>query len=214
MGFEIAEQLGWRLPDNLVCPMAGGSLITKIRKAFNELIALGLVEDKQVRFFGAQATGCSPIAKAVKSGTDVIEPQRPNTIARSLAIGNPADGLYAARAIRATGGWAEDVSDVEIVSAMQELAETEGIFTETAGGVTTAVTARLYAHGRIRPDELTVTCITGNGLKTTDCLNGAYDRSQAIRPRLSDFEAFVEEHNESGPILNQELALAGESDGR
>ncbi|MGA2831576.1 MAG: threonine synthase [Terracidiphilus sp.] len=214
MGFEIAEQLGWRLPDNLVCPMAGGSLITKIRKAFNELIALGLVEDKQVRFFGAQATGCSPIAKAVKSGTDAIEPQRPNTIARSLAIGNPADGLYAARAIRATGGWAEDVSDVEIVSAMQELAETEGIFTETAGGVTTAVTARLYAHGRIQPDELTVTCITGNGLKTTDCLNGAYDRSHAIRPRLSDFEAFVEEHNEYGPNLNLDLALAGESNGR
>ena len=214
VAFEIAEQLGWRLPDNIVCPMAGGSLITKIRKGFNELIALGLVEDKQVRFFGAQATGCSPIAKAVKSGTDVIEPQRPNTIARSLAIGNPADGLYAARAIRATGGWAEDVSDVEIVSAMQELAETEGIFTETAGGVTTAVTARLYAHGRIQPDELTVTCITGNGLKTTDCLNGAYDRSQAIRPRLSDFEAFVEEHNECGPNLNQDLALAGESNGR
>ena len=214
MGFEIAEQLGWRLPDNLVCPMAGGSLITKIRKAFNELIALGLVEDKPVRFFGAQATGCSPIARAVKGGTDVIEPQRPNTIARSLAIGNPADGLYAARAIRATGGWAEDVSDVEIVSAMQELAETEGIFTETAGGVTTAVTARLYAHGRIQPDELTVTCITGNGLKTTDCLNGAYDRSHAIRPRLSDFEAFVEEHNEYGPNLNLDLALAGESNGR
>jgi threonine synthase len=214
MGFEIAEQLGWRLPDNLVCPMAGGSLITKIRKAFNELIALGLIEDKPVRFFGAQATGCSPIAKAVKSGTDAIEPQRPNTIARSLAIGNPADGLYAARAIRATGGWAEDVSDVEIVSAMQELAETEGIFTETAGGVTTAVTARLYAHGRIQPDELTVTCITGNGLKTTDCLNGAYDRSHAIRPRLSDFEAFVEEHNEYGPNLNLDLALAGESNGR
>jgi threonine synthase len=214
MGFEIAEQLGWRLPDNIVCPMAGGSLITKIRKGFSELVALGLVEDKPVRFFGAQATGCSPIAKAVKSGTDVIEPQRPNTIARSLAIGNPADGLYAARAIRATGGWAEDVSDVEIVSAMQELAETEGIFTETAGGVTTAVTARLYAHGRIHPDELTVTCITGNGLKTTDCLNGAYDRSQAIRPRLSDFEAFIEEHNECGPILNQDLALAGDFNGR
>jgi threonine synthase len=214
MGFEIAEQLGWRLPDNIVCPMAGGSLITKIRKAFNELIALGLVEDKPVRFFGAQATGCSPIARAVKSGTDVIEPQRPNTIARSLAIGNPADGLYAARAIRATGGWAEDVSDVEIVSAMQELAETEGIFTETAGGVTTAVTARLYAHGRIQPDELTVTCITGNGLKTTDCLNGAYDRSAAIRPRIGDFEAFVEEHNESSPKWSEDLALAGETNGR
>ena len=129
VGFEIAEQLGWRLPDNVVVPMAGGSLITKIRKAFSELIALGLVEDKPVRFFGAQATGCSPIAQAVKNGTEAIEPQRPHTIARSLAIGNPADGLYAARAIRSSGGWAEDVSDVEIVSAIQELAETEGIFT-------------------------------------------------------------------------------------
>jgi threonine synthase len=194
--------------------MAGGSLITKIRKAFTELIALGLVEDKPVRFFGAQATGCSPIAKAVKNGSEEIEPQRPNTIARSLAIGNPADGMYAARAIRATGGWAEDVSDVEIVSAMQELAETEGIFTETAGGVTTAVTARLYSHGLIQPNELTVTCITGNGLKTTDCLNGAYDRNKAIRPRLSDFEAFVEEHNEAGLQLSQDLVLAGETNGR
>ena len=168
VGFEIAEQLGWRLPDNVVVPMAGGSLITKIRKAFKELIALGMVEEKEVRFFGAQATGCSPIATAVKNGADAIEPQRPATIARSLAIGNPADGIYATRAIRESGGWAEDVSDVEIVSAIQELAETEGVFTETAGGVTTAVTARLYAHGRIHPDDLTVACITGNGLKTTD----------------------------------------------
>ena len=215
VGFEIAEQLGWRLPDNLVCPMAGGSLITKIRKAFSELVALGLVEDKPVRFFGAQATGCSPISTAVKNDTDVIEPQRPNTIARSLAIGNPADGAYASRAIRDSGGWAEDVSDVEIVSAIQELAETEGIFTETAGGVTTAVTARLYAHGRIHPDELTVSCITGNGLKTTDCLNGVYEQADAIRPRMADFEAFMEEHNtgnaEASPEFSQVLALAGES---
>jgi threonine synthase len=207
VGFEIAEQLGWRLPDNIVCPMAGGSLITKIKKAFSELVALGLVEDKPVRFFGAQATGCSPISTAVKNGTDQIEPQRPNTIARSLAIGNPADGPYASRAIRASGGWAEDVSDVEIVSAIQELAETEGIFTETAGGVTTAVTARLYAHGRIKPDELTVSCITGNGLKTTDCLQGIFEENKAIRPRLTDFEAFVEEYN----AVNQVLSQVGES---
>jgi threonine synthase len=196
-GFEIAEQLGWRLPDNIVCPMAGGSLITKIRKAFKELVTLGLVEDKPVKFFGAQATGCSPISQAVKKGTDIIEPQRPNTIARSLAIGNPADGPYASRVIRDSGGWAEDVSDIEIVSAIQELAETEGVFTETAGGVTTAVTARLYAHGRIHPDELTVTCITGNGLKTTDALSGVYEQHAAIRPRLTDFEAYVDEINAS-----------------
>jgi len=204
VGFEIAEQLGWRLPDNVVVPMAGGSLITKIRKAFKELVALGLVEDKPVRFFGAQATGCSPISTAVKTGADHIEPQKPATIARSLAIGNPADGVYAARAIRDSGGWAEDVSDVEIVSAIQELAETEGIFTETAGGVTTAVTARLYAHGRIHPDELTVTCITGNGLKTTDVLDGAYEQHAAIRARLGDFENYVAERKEEN-----ELELGG-----
>jgi threonine synthase len=196
VGYEIAEQLGWRLPDNIVCPMAGGSLITKIRKAFKELVSLGLVEDKEVRFFGAQATGCSPISTAVKTGAEHIEPQRPHTIARSLAIGNPADGIYAARAIRQSGGWAEDVSDVEIVSAIQELAETEGVFTETAGGVTTAVTARLYAHGRIHLDDLTVTCITGNGLKTTDALAGAYEVERAVRPRLSDFEAYIEAQTE------------------
>ena len=207
VGFEIAEQLGWKLPDNIVCPMAGGSLITKIRKAFKELVALGLVEDKPVKFFGAQATGCSPISTAVKKGTEAIEPQRPNTIARSLAIGNPADGPYASRAIRESGGWAEDVSDIEIVSAIQELAETEGVFTETAGGVTTAVTARLYALGRIRPDELTVTCITGNGLKTTDCLQEVYETNKAIRPRLTDFENFVEERN----AVNEALRLVGES---
>src|ERR1700722_8021496 len=207
VGYEIAEQLGWPLPDNVVVPMAGGSLITKIKKAFGELIALGLVEEKQVKFFGAQATGCSPISTAVKNNTETIEPQRPNTIARSLAIGNPADGAYASRAIRSSGGWAEDVSDVEIVSAIQELAETEGVFTETAGGVTTAVTARLYAHGRIKPNELTVSCITGNGLKTTDVLHGAYDQSQAIRPRLSEFENFVEEHSAG----TQDWSLAGES---
>src|SRR5947208_2966610 len=209
VGFEIAEQLGWRLPDNVVVPMAGGSLITKIRKAFKELVALGLVADKPVRFFGAQATGCSPISTAVKNGTDVIEPQRPHTIARSLAIGNPADGIYAARAIRDTGGWAEDVSDVEIVSAIQELAETEGIFTETAGGVTTAVTARLYAHGRIQPDETTVAVITGNGLKTTDALAGRYDHidGRAIRPRLADFDAYLRELNGQ---REPELVTAGD----
>ena len=201
VGFEIAEQLGWRLPDNVVVPMAGGSLITKIRKAFKELVALGLVDDKPVRFFGAQATGCSPISTAVKTGADHIEPQRPSTIARSLAIGNPADGVYAARAIRESGGWAEDVSDVEIVSAIQELAETEGVFTETAGGVTTAVTARLYAHGRIHPDELTVSCITGNGLKTTDALEGAYEQHMAIRPRLADFENYVAERGEENEFV-------------
>src|SRR6202046_431838 len=200
VGYEIAEQLGWRLPDNVVCPMAGGSLIRKIRKAFGELIALGLVEPKEVRFFGAQATGCSPISTAGKNNTEVIEPQRPNTIARSLAIGNPADGPYASRAIRASGGWAEDVSDVEIVSAIQALAETEGVFTETAGGGTTAGTARVWAHGRIHPDELTGTRITSHGLKTTDVLQDAYEQHAAIRPRLGDFETYLEERSEENAL--------------
>ncbi len=201
VGYEIAEQLGWKLPDNIVCPMAGGSLITKIKKAFAELVQLGLVDDKPVRFFGAQATGCSPISVAVKSGADHIEPQKPNTIARSLAIGNPADGIYAARAILKSGGWAEDVSDLEVVSGIRELAETEGIFTETAGGVTTAVTARLYAHGRIHPEEVTVACITGNGLKTTDAVADCFERRAAVRPRLTDFEEYVDRHQFAAELV-------------
>jgi threonine synthase len=192
-GYEIAEQLGWRLPDNVVCPMAGGSLIRKLKKAFGELVALGLVEDKPVKFFGAQATGCSPIARSVREGADDIIPQRPNTIARSLAIGNPADGPAASRMIQSTGGWAEDVSDIELVAGIQELAETEGIFTETAGGVTTAVAARLYQQGRIHPDETTVLCITGNGLKTTDAIADRYVASRAVRPRLADFAEYLAE---------------------
>lgn len=192
VGYEIAEQLGWRLPDNVVVPMAGGSLITKISKAFKELIELGLVEEKAVKFFGAQATGCSPISTAVKAGANEITPQKPNTIARSLAIGNPADGFYAAKAIAASGGWAEDASDPEIVDGITLLAETEGIFTETAGGVTLAAARKLYAQGRIRPDETTVLCITGNGLKTTDVLAGRYEASEPIPPRLAAFEEFLD----------------------
>jgi threonine synthase len=191
VGYEIAEQLGWRLPDNIVVPMAGGSLITKIYKAFNELIALGIVESKTVRFFGAQATGCSPISSAVKRGADEIDPQKPSTIARSLAIGNPADGLYATRAIRSSGGWSEDVSDAEIVTSMELLATTEGIFGETAAGVTVGCAKSLIEQGRIRPDEETVLCVTGNGLKTTDALAGRYAVEDAIEPRLAAFEKYI-----------------------
>jgi threonine synthase len=191
-GFEIAEQLGWRLPDNIVCPMAGGSLITKIKKAFDELITLGLVEAKPVKFFGAQATGCSPISTAVKAGRAEIEPVKPATIARSLAIGNPADGPYAIKAITKSGGWSEDVSDAEVVSSIQTLAETEGIFTETAGGVTVGCASKLYREGRISPDETTVLCITGNGLKTTDALAGRYEAEAPIAPKLAEFEHYLE----------------------
>jgi len=163
-----------------------------------------------VRFFGAQATGCSPIAQAVKNNTETITPQKPSTIARSLAIGNPADGPFASRMIRETGGWAEDVSDIEVVSGIQELAETEGIFTETAGGVTTAVTAKLIAQGRIAAEELTVVCITGNGLKTTDCVADRFTLGRAVRPRLADFEEYINElDGVAASAAEPELALAG-----
>jgi len=192
-GYEIAEQLGWKLPDNVVVPMAGGSLIGKIAKAFNELITLGWVEAKPVKFFGAQATGCSPISDGVKRNLQRFEPQKPNTIARSLAIGNPADGPYAIKLIRESGGWAEDISDPEIVEAIKLLAETEGIFTETAGGVTAGVTQKLIAQNRIKADETTVVCITGNGLKTTDAIAAEFPSTEAIAPRLDAFEALLDQ---------------------
>lgn len=201
-GYEIAEQLGWRLPDNVVVPMAGGSLITKIAKAFRELVTLGWVESRPVRFFGAQATGCSPISDGVKRNLSRFEPQKPKTIARSLAIGNPADGGYAIKLMRESGGWAEDVSDPEIVAAIKVLAETEGIFAETAGGVTTGVAKKLIDQGRIAPEETTVVCITGNGLKTTDAIIGEYPLSEAIAPKIEAFEALMDaQFATSGRVL-------------
>ncbi len=190
-GYEIAEQLGWELPDNVVVPMAGGSLIGKIAKAFCELAHLGWVEPKQVKFFGAQATGCSPIADAVKRELPRFTPQKPNTIARSLAIGNPADGPFALKLIRESGGWSEDISDPEIIDSIKLLAQTEGIFAETAGGVTTGVAAKLIQQGRIAKDETTVVCITGNGLKTTDAIAADYPATEVIEPKLDAFEALL-----------------------
>lgn len=210
VGFEIAEQLGWRLPDNVVCPMAGGSLIIKIKKAFDELAKLGLVEEKPVKFFGAQATGCSPISTAVKTGNTEIDPQKPATIARSLAIGNPADGHYAIKVIKNTGGWSEDVSDPELIDSIRLLAETEGIFTETAGGVTVGCAGKLYRQDRILPEETTVLCITGNGLKTTDVLAGVYEAERPIAPKLVEFEKYLNETVEAAkpaePAVAREAA--------
>ena len=188
VGLEIAEQLGWRLPQNIVVPMAGGSLITKIRKAFGELQKLGWVEAAGTKFFGAQATGCSPITTAAKAGAAEITPQKPHTIAKSLAIGNPADGVYAVRAIRESGGTGEDVTDEEIVQGIRLLAETQGIFTETAGGVTVAVARKLIRAGCIDPRESIVLAITGNGLKTLSALEGKLEDGVVIRPKLADFE--------------------------
>jgi len=188
LGYEVAEQLGWRLPQNIVIPMAGGSLITKVAKAFGELQKLGWVEPERTRFFGAQATGCSPITTAAKNGAPEITPQKPATIAKSLAIGNPADGYYAVKTILASGGAGEDVSDPEIVEGIRLLAETEGIFTETAGGVTVAVARKLIRQRRLNPDETTVLAITGNGLKTIGAVSQVLAAEAAIRPKLADFE--------------------------
>jgi threonine synthase len=190
MGFEIAEGLGWRAPDHVVAPMAGGSLIGKIHKAFQELARVGLLDDPECKIHGAQATGCNPISDAVKNGRERHRPvKKPNTIAKSLAIGDPADGYFAAKLIRETGGWAEDVSDREISEAMALLAKTEGIFAETAGGVTLAVAKKLIEQGRIPRDEEIVICITGNGLKTQDALTGVVEEPAVIRPTLEAFDA-------------------------
>src|SRR5277367_3878191 len=208
VGFEIAEQLGWQLPDNVVCPMAGGSLIGKIKKAFDELILLKLVDPKPVKFFGAKASGCSPISTAIQQYSNEIEPQRPKTIARSLAIGNPADGPYALKAITKSGGWAEDISDPEVVESIQLLAESEGIFTETAGGVTVGSARKLIQQDRILPDETTVLCITGNGLKTTDVLADKYQVEIPIAPKLAEFEAYLAAKAAALPATLVETAIA------
>ena len=190
-GYEIAEQLNWRIPDCVVVPMAGGSLITKINKAFREFETLGLVSGNPSRIFGAQATGCSPITSAVKAGRDFIKPVKPQTIAKSIAIGNPADGFYAIKTMKETGGWGEDVSDDEIIQGIQMLAEDEGIFTETAGGVTVGVTQKLVEQGRIRKDDVTVIAITGNGLKTQEAIQNRLLRPEVISAKLSEFEKTV-----------------------
>jgi threonine synthase len=187
-GYEIAEQLGWRVPQNIVVPMAGGSLITKIHKAFGEFQKLGWIAPAATRFYGAQPTGCSPITTAARNRTCEIVPQKPNTIVKSLAIGNPADGFYASRVIQETGGAGEDVSDAEVVEGIRLLAETEGFFAETAGGVTVAVARKLIRNGVLNPDELTVLAITGNGLKTIGAVSGTISAEEAIRPKLADFE--------------------------
>jgi threonine synthase len=192
LGFEVAEQLGWQLPDHIVAPMASGSMLVKIDKAFRELIDLELVAERPWRVSGAQATGCSPIAAAFKGDTGAIRPVRPDTIAKSLAIGDPADGYYALDVVRRTGGAMEDVSDAEIADAILLLAQTEGIFAETAGGVTVAVLAKLAAAGAIDPDGRTVAIISGHGLKTLPVLAGRAGPTHTVAPSLDAFHAALE----------------------
>lgn len=189
MGFEIAEQLGWRLPRHTVIPMASGSLLTKIHKAYKEFIQLGIVEKAPFSVHGAQATGCGPISEARKKGIDIIKPvPKPNTIAKSLAIGTPADGYYAIHSMKDTGGTADDATDEEIVEGIRLLAENEGIFAETAGGVTVACAKKLIASGAIPRDESAVLCITGHGLKTQEAILGKCGEPRVIAPSLREFE--------------------------
>jgi threonine synthase len=190
LAYEVAEQLGWRAPDAVVVPIASGNLHVKIHKGFEELRELGLITAQPPRVHGAQAEGCGPVATAFKTGQDV-RPVKPHTIAHSLAIGTPADGRYAIAVARATGGVIESVTDEEIVEGMLLLAQTEGIFTETAGGVTVATLRKLAAAGALDPDGVTVAYITGIGLKTQDAVAGAVPASVRIRPSLRAFEQAV-----------------------
>jgi len=192
LGYEVAEQLGWQLPDHVVVPLASGSLFTKIYKGFQEFVQVGLVDEKPVRFSGAQADGCSPIAQAYRENRDFITPVKPNTIAKSIAIGNPADGIYASEIARKTNGTIESVSDAEIIDGIKLLAETEGIFTETAGGTTIAVLKKLVEAGKIAPNEKTVVYITGNGLKTQEAVQGYVGEPLTIEPKLDSFERALE----------------------
>jgi threonine synthase len=187
-GFEVAEQLGWKLPKHIVVPTAGGTILPKVAKAFNELRDLGLVEG-DFKIYSAQASGCAPVINAIHKRTDLIAPVKPNTIAKSIAIGNPADGFYVLKAVRESGGWGESVTDEEIVEGIQLLARTEGIFTEPAGGTTVAVTKKLIQQGRIPRDESIVISVTGNGYKTLEAVMGTVEQPFRIPARLGDFDA-------------------------
>jgi len=186
-GFEVAEQLGWQLPRHIVVPVAGGTILPKIAKGFRELRDLGLA-DGDFKIYGAQAAGSAPVIQALHKGTDLISPVKPQTIAKSIAIGNPADGFYVLKAIRESGGWGEMVTDAEIVDGIKLLARTEGIFTEPAGGTTVAVTRKLVAQGRIPRDEPIVICVTGNGYKTLEAVIDKVEQPFRIPARLADFD--------------------------
>jgi threonine synthase len=194
-GFEVAEQLGWRLPDHIVVPTAGGTILPKVAKAFKELREVGLLRDGEAKVHCAQAAGSAPVIHALHKNTDLITPVKPDTIAKSIAIGNPADGFYVLRAVRESGGWGEVATDPEIIDAIKLLARTEGIFAEPAGGTTLAVTLKLIAQKRIQPDESVVVSITGNGYKTIEAVASALPQPFIIEARLKEFDALFERLN-------------------
>ncbi len=190
-GFEIAEQFGWKLPKHTIVPTAGGTILPKVYKAYQELIKLGLVEDNGPKIYSAQAAGCNPVVEAIRAGRDLIKPQKPKTIAKSIAIGNPADGFYVVQTVKASGGWGEDATDEEIVDAIKLLAKTEGIWTEPAGGTTLAATMKLIKSGRIPREESICVSITGNGLKTVEVVVNHLEMPPSIPPKLEAFDAIV-----------------------
>lgn len=190
-GYEVMEQLGWRTPDHIVVPVASGSLLVKIWKAFNEFKKLGLIDAVTTKMHAAQAEGCSPVVTALKEKSEIIKPVKPKTIAKSLAIGNPADGIYAIDAIKESGGSGESVTDQEIIDGIKLLASTEGIFTETAGGVTVAVAKKLIEKGVIPKKDSCVICITGNGLKTQEAVSDHIGKPYKIKPTLDSFEKTI-----------------------
>ena len=193
MAFEIVEQLGWRQPTAVIAPMAGGSLVTKLEKGFREFREAGLVEGTAPRIYGAQAEGCAPIVRLFESGGDRVVPEIPRTIARSIAIGNPADAPFSVRTLRESGGWAQAVSDEALVAAIRLLAETTGVFTETAGGVTLAAALALAERGKFTPEDELVICITGNGLKTPECVADALTPAPVVEPKVREIVKLVAE---------------------
>ncbi|MEM8874654.1 MAG: threonine synthase [Planctomycetota bacterium] len=206
-GFEIAEQLGWRLPQHTILPTAGGTILPKVHKAYAELEKLGLVDVPEggAKFYSAQAAGCNPVVTSLRAGNDIIKPQKPHTLAKSIAIGNPADGYYVYHAVKDSGGAGMDATDAEIVDAIKLLGRTEGIFTEPAGGTTLAAAVKLIQNGTIDKDESIVVCVTGNGLKTIEAVADKLDRPASIEAKLDAFDAYVDEHG--GPdSLNQTAA--------
>ena len=211
LAFEVAEQLGWTAPDHVVVPIASGSQLTKIDKGFRELVKLGLVSPRldpedpagPVRVSGAQAEGCSPVATAFADGADFVKPVKPNTIAKSLAIGNPADGWYALEVVRRTGGAIGSVTDTEVLDGIRLLARTEGIFAETAGGVTIATLAKLAREGIVRDDERVVVYVTGNGLKTVEAFGNTISPTATVRPHIEDVRAVLDRQHSSQIKENQ-----------
>jgi threonine synthase len=198
-GYEVAEQLGWKLPKHIIVASAGGTILPKLAKAFKELIKVGLVEDTGCKIYSAQAAGCSPIINALHKGTDLISPVKPDTIATSIAIGNPADGYYVVQAVKESGGWGDSVTDEEIIDGIKLLATTEGIFTEPAGGTEVAVTKKLIQKGRIPRDESIVISITGNGYKTLEAVARSVEKPYTINATLENFDELFQDLNPSAP---------------